>query len=55
MHPCFACNFFRTDVNLWEDQLPPGSLVVLSGRDVLMAAAEVRAVCATVGSAWLQF
>eukprot|EP00878_Enallax_costatus_P008311 GHUV01008689.1.p1 GENE.GHUV01008689.1~~GHUV01008689.1.p1 ORF type:complete len:717 (+),score=294.35 GHUV01008689.1:916-3066(+) len=35
--------FFWTDVNLWEEQLPAGSLVVLSGKDVLMAAAEVKA------------
>ncbi|KAI8469722.1 MAG: Alpha/Beta hydrolase protein [Monoraphidium minutum] len=34
--------FFWTDVILWEDQLPPGSLVVLSGRDALMATREVH-------------
>lgn len=33
----------RSDVNLYEEQLPPNTLVVLSGRDVLMAASEVRA------------
>jgi hypothetical protein len=34
--------FFWSDVNLFEEQLPGRSLVVLSGQDVLMAAAEVR-------------
>lgn len=29
------------DVNLWEEQLPPDTLVVLSGRDALMAAPQV--------------
>lgn len=43
-------------MNLWEEQLPPGSLVVLSGRDVLMAAAEVstrgdRLACCLLGIA----
>jgi pimeloyl-ACP methyl ester carboxylesterase len=30
------------DVNLWEEQIPPDTLVVLSGRDALMAAPQVR-------------
>lgn len=30
------------EVNLWEEQVPPGTLVVLSGRDALMAAPQVR-------------
>jgi hypothetical protein len=34
--------FFWSGVNLFEEQLPGRSLVVLSGQDVLMAAAEVR-------------
>ncbi|WIA11764.1 hypothetical protein OEZ85_011858 [Tetradesmus obliquus] len=34
--------FFWSDVNLFEEQLPGRSLVVLSGQDVLMAAAKVR-------------
>eukprot|EP00879_Flechtneria_rotunda_P025127 GHRR01026686.1.p1 GENE.GHRR01026686.1~~GHRR01026686.1.p1 ORF type:complete len:484 (+),score=129.44 GHRR01026686.1:291-1742(+) len=33
--------FFWTDVNLWEEQVPADTLVVLSGKDVLMAAEEV--------------
>lgn len=41
-----ACSFqlVRAEVNLWEEQLPAGTLVVLSGRDVLMAAPEVGGV-----------
>lgn len=34
------------DVNLWEEQIPPDTLVVLSGRDALMAAPQVRLACA---------
>eukprot|EP00879_Flechtneria_rotunda_P005084 GHRR01005362.1.p1 GENE.GHRR01005362.1~~GHRR01005362.1.p1 ORF type:complete len:628 (+),score=249.95 GHRR01005362.1:1476-3359(+) len=34
--------FFWTDVNLWEEQVPADTLVVLSGKDVLMAAEEVK-------------
>jgi hypothetical protein len=30
------------DVILWEHQIPPGTLVVLSGRDVLMETKEAR-------------
>lgn len=54
------------DVNLWEEQLPANTLVVLSGRDALMAAPQVsisaqRAcqgcgrtsnMCATAAPAW---
>ncbi|GBF96822.1 hypothetical protein Rsub_09678 [Raphidocelis subcapitata] len=32
--------FFWTDIILWENQIPPGTLVVLSGRDALLAARE---------------
>ncbi|KAF8071037.1 hypothetical protein HT031_001119 [Scenedesmus sp. PABB004] len=31
-----------SDVNLWEDELPPGVLVALAGRDALVAADKVR-------------
>jgi hypothetical protein len=41
--------FFWSDVNVFEEQLPGRSLVVLSGQDVLMAAAEVGARDSTTG------
>lgn len=40
-----ALDPFITDVNLFEEQLPPDTLVVLSGRDALMAASQARGWC----------
>jgi hypothetical protein len=47
---CLTC----ADVNLWEEQLPAGTLVVLSGRDALMAAPQVGGILAqcTTLSTW---
>lgn len=30
-----CCCFFRTDLNLWPDDLGPGSCIILSGNDDL--------------------
>eukprot|EP00879_Flechtneria_rotunda_P012361 GHRR01012908.1.p1 GENE.GHRR01012908.1~~GHRR01012908.1.p1 ORF type:complete len:712 (+),score=258.73 GHRR01012908.1:229-2364(+) len=44
MHVCatFARRFYWSDLNLWPEDLPPGSVVLLSGKDDLMDAAEVK-------------
>lgn len=45
LHVCatFSRGFFWTDLNLWPEDLAPGSVVLLSGRDDLMNAQQVRA------------
>lgn len=45
LHVCatFSRNFFWTDLNLWPEDLAPGSVVLLSGRDDLMDAQQVKA------------
>lgn len=44
MHVCatFARRFYWSDLNLWPEDLEPGSVVLLSGKDDLMDAAEVK-------------
>eukprot|EP00878_Enallax_costatus_P011622 GHUV01012131.1.p1 GENE.GHUV01012131.1~~GHUV01012131.1.p1 ORF type:complete len:755 (+),score=214.24 GHUV01012131.1:258-2522(+) len=44
MHVCatFARRFYWSDLNLWPEDLAPGSVVLLSGKDDLMDAAEVK-------------
>jgi len=36
-----TCRFFWTDVNLWAEELPERSLIVLAGQDELLHAEEV--------------
>jgi hypothetical protein len=45
LHVCatFSRSFFWTDLNLWPEDLAPGSAVLLSGRDDLMNAQQVKA------------
>lgn len=45
LHVCatFSRSFFWTDLNLWPEDLAPGSVVLLSGRDDLMNAQQVKA------------
>jgi hypothetical protein len=38
-----ARRFYWSDLNLWPDDLPPGSVVLLSGQDDLVAAQDVQA------------
>lgn len=38
----FARRFYWSDLNLWPEDLAPGSVVLLSGKDDLMDAAEVK-------------
>lgn len=45
----YTCGVCAADVNLWEEQVPSGTLVVLSGRDALMAAPQVRGAQTTTG------
>lgn len=45
LHVCttFSRRFFWSDMNLWPEDLAPGSVVLLSGRDDLMDAQQVKA------------
>lgn len=45
LHVCatFSRSFFWTDLNLWPEDLAPGSVVLLSGCDDLMNAQQVKA------------
>lgn len=45
LHVCatFSRSFFWTDLNLWPEDLAPGSVVLLSGGDDLMNAQQVKA------------
>jgi len=38
----FARRFYWSDLNIWPEDLAPGSVVLLSGQDDLMDAAEVK-------------
>jgi len=38
----FCRSFYWTDLNLWPEDMPPGSVVILSGNDELCPEAEVR-------------
>lgn len=44
LHVCatFSRSFFWSDLNLWPEDLRPGSVVLLSGRDDLMNAQQVK-------------
>ena len=44
MHVCatFSRRFYWSDLNLWPEDLPKGSVVMLSGKDDLMDSAEVK-------------
>jgi hypothetical protein len=43
----FSREFFWTDLNLWPEDLPAGSAVVLGECDALVQAAEVAALLAS--------
>jgi hypothetical protein len=38
----FSRSFYWSELNLWPEDLPRGSLVMLSGRDDLMNSMEVK-------------
>ncbi|WIA32423.1 hypothetical protein OEZ86_003246 [Tetradesmus obliquus] len=45
----FARKFYWTDLNLWPEDLPEGSSVVLSGADALVSAADIHKMLANSG------
>eukprot|EP00775_Hariotina_reticulata_P003336 gene3336-3612_t len=51
LHVCatFSRGFFWSDLNLWPEDLAPGSVVLLSGRDDLMNARQVQAMLTKAG------
>ncbi|WIA41530.1 hypothetical protein OEZ86_008900 [Tetradesmus obliquus] len=46
----FARNFYWTDLNLWPEDLPPNSCIVLSGNDDLCHAEQVQKMVAAAGT-----
>ncbi|KIY91694.1 hypothetical protein MNEG_16270 [Monoraphidium neglectum] len=46
----FARRFYWSDMNLWPEDMPPGSVVLLSGNDDLVHADEVRLMLEQSGS-----
>ncbi|KAF6261351.1 hypothetical protein COO60DRAFT_1699898 [Scenedesmus sp. NREL 46B-D3] len=45
----FARKFYWTDLNLWPEDLPEGSSVVLSGADALVSAADIHKMLSSSG------
>jgi hypothetical protein len=45
----FSRQFYWTELNLWPEDLAPGSVVLLSGRDDLMNAHQVKAMLEAAG------
>jgi hypothetical protein len=46
----FARRFYWSDMNLWPEDMPPGSVVLLSGNDDLVHADEVKLMLEQQGS-----
>lgn len=46
----FARRFYWSDMNLWPEDMPPGSVVLLSGNDDLVHADEVKLMLEQCGS-----
>lgn len=51
LHVCatFSRQFYWTELNLWPEDLVPGSVVLLSGRDDLMNAQQVKTMLEQAG------
>jgi DNA-binding NarL/FixJ family response regulator len=45
----FARKFYWTELNLWPEDLPEGSSVVLSGADALVSAADIHKMLSSSG------
>eukprot|EP00882_Tetradesmus_deserticola_P002665 GHRQ01002835.1.p1 GENE.GHRQ01002835.1~~GHRQ01002835.1.p1 ORF type:complete len:271 (+),score=126.08 GHRQ01002835.1:316-1128(+) len=51
LHLCatFSRRFYWTELNMWPEDLPPGSVVLLSGKDDLMDSGAVRGMLERAG------
>ncbi|WIA21765.1 hypothetical protein OEZ85_000927 [Tetradesmus obliquus] len=57
LHLCatFARRFYWTDLNMWPEDLPPGSVVLLSGKDDLVDSNAVRVMLERAGHVQVVF
>lgn len=51
MAATFGRRFYWSDVNLWADDMPPQTLIVLSGQDDLLHAEEIRVIIGAISKA----